>query len=92
MTTIRSIVVTAVKNIYEMFHLDVNNTILHGDLHEEFYMKVPPGVTIPSSNIICKPKNPCICSNRPLDSSIKNSQTLHSLEAVVLPKMITVSF
>ena len=52
MTTIRSIMATTMKRGCKLFQTDVNNESLHDGLHEEVYMKVPLGVTIPYSNIV----------------------------------------
>lgn len=51
---VRCLIVVAMKKNWPLFQLEVNNAFLHGDLHEEIYMKVPQGLITKNSNYVCK--------------------------------------
>ena len=53
MDFIRLVSVVAASKRWELHHMDVKSSFLHGDLKEEIYMKQPEGY-IEDSSLVCK--------------------------------------
>jgi hypothetical protein len=54
MTTVRLVLALASPNHWNLHQLDVNNDFLHGDLQEDVFMTLPPGVSSSKPNQVCK--------------------------------------
>lgn len=65
LTTVKLILALGAINGWSLSHFDINNAFLYGDLEEDIYMTLPPGLKVdrlsvegakPESTIICKLK------------------------------------
>lgn len=56
LTNLRTLISAAVKQGWKLYQLDVNNALLHGNLHEEVYLNAPQDLQVDAPRLVCRLK------------------------------------
>ncbi|CAH9089795.1 unnamed protein product [Cuscuta europaea] len=91
MVTMRTFLTVAASKNWDLHQMDVHNAFLHDDLHEEVYMKFPPGFHIGAPGKVCRLRKSLYCLRQALRCwysklahalrlyGFRNSESDHSL-------------
>jgi len=77
MTTVRTLLAVAAMKNWFAYQMDVSNAFLHGDLHEEVYMALPPSYSAYGSAI-----HPSTAPTHPLVRGISHGQVCKLLKSL----------
>jgi len=72
LTTLRLLLALIATNSWILKQLNINNAFPDGDLHEEVYMKVPPGLIAINKKVFVNCKDHCLDSNKLDDRGMPN--------------------
>ena len=92
MTTVRTLISLAVKKGWNLYKLDVNNVFLHGDLHEEVYMALPPGLVVDSNDMVCKLKKSLYGLKQVVDNGMRSWPIVFVQKVTFIQTVITHCF
>jgi hypothetical protein len=72
MTNVRLVIALASINNWFIHQLDDNDSFLHGELQEDVYMFIPPGIKTNKSNQVCKLNKSLMDWSRLIENGMKN--------------------